>query len=131
MKYVKYIDSQVGKIVIIEEEEKIVEIKINTEKLNKEEYLEKETTLLKKAVKQLEEYFTGKRKKFDLPLNPKGTEFMKNVWEALIKIPYGEVKTYKQIAVEVKRPKAVRAVGMANHRNPIPIIIPCHRVIRK
>ena len=81
------------------------------------------------AVKELEEYFQGKRKVFTVPCVPKGTDFQKRVWEALIQIPYGETRTYKEIAAAAGNPKASRAVGMANNRNPIPIIIPCHRVI--
>ena len=71
----------------------------------------------------------GKRKSFDLPLKPEGTEFQKKVWNALLDIPYGETRSYKDIAVAIGNPKACRAVGMANNRNPISIIIPCHRVI--
>ena len=71
----------------------------------------------------------GERKKFDLPLNPKGTDFQKQVWKILCEIPYGETRSYKQIAEAIGNPKAVRAVGMANHRNPLLIVVPCHRVI--
>ncbi len=78
---------------------------------------------------QLEEYMAGTRTEFDLPLKPEGTEFQKKVWNALLLIPYGETKSYKGIAVLIDNPKGCRAVGMANNRNPIPIIIPCHRVI--
>ena len=81
------------------------------------------------AAKQLGEYFTGARKSFDLPLAPRGTDFQKAVWKALQDIPYGETRSYKQIAETIKSPKACRAVGMANNKNPIWIIIPCHRVI--
>ena len=79
--------------------------------------------------RQLEEYFAGKRKQFDLPLSLRGTEFQRQVWAALRDIPYGVTRSYGQIAQAVGRPKAVRAVGMANHRNPISIIVPCHRVV--
>ncbi len=85
----------------------------------------------KEVVRQLEEYFNQKRKTFDLNLNPQGTEFQMQVWERLEKIPFGETKYYGQIAEEVGNPKASRAIGMANNKNPIPIIIPCHRVIGK
>ena len=88
-----------------------------------------ETPLLRGAARQLEQYFSGRRKDFFLPLNPQGTEFMRQVWQALEDIPYGETRSYKQIAALVGHPKAYRAVGLANNRNPIPIIIPCHRVI--
>ena len=85
--------------------------------------------VLEKAERQLDEYFAGERKVFNLPLAPKGTEFQKKVWAALCDIPYGETRSYGQIAAAVGNPKASRAVGMANHRNPISIIVPCHRVI--
>ncbi|NLC45483.1 MAG: methylated-DNA--[protein]-cysteine S-methyltransferase, partial [Clostridiales bacterium] len=88
-----------------------------------------ETPLLKKTGQQLMEYFIGQRKSFDLPLAPKGTPFQLKVWKALLDIPYGETRSYKDIAIAVGNPKASRAVGMANNRNPISIIIPCHRVI--
>lgn len=88
-----------------------------------------ETMLLKEAKNQLTEYFEGKSKHFDIPLAPYGTEFQKTVWEALQTIPYGETRSYKQIAEKTGNPKAARAVGMANNRNPIAIFIPCHRVI--
>ena len=114
-------------MAIIEEDNKMIEIQINQE--IKEHILQKDTPLLKEAEKQLLEYLEGKRKAFDVPLNPKGTKFMQEVWTALQEIPYGETRTYGQIAQIIGKPKAARAVGMANHRNPIPIIIPCHRVI--
>ncbi len=78
---------------------------------------------------QLTEYFAGERKDFDLPLALAGTEFQVSVLKALLEIPYGETRTYGAIAKQIGRPKAVRAVGAANGRNPIPIIVPCHRVI--
>ena len=89
----------------------------------------KETELLKTAGRQLREYLDGKRKAFDLPLAPKGTDFHKSVWDALLDIPYGETRTYGQIAAQIGNPNASRAVGLANNRNPIPVLIPCHRVI--
>lgn len=127
MKYIKQIHTKLGNIAIIEEDNKIIAIEIN--KKIEEEMVQKETPLLKETEKQLLEYLEGRRKTFTVPLNPKGTKFMKQVWTALQEIPYGEVRTYGQIAQTVGKPKAARAVGMANHRNPIPIIIPCHRVI--
>jgi methylated-DNA-[protein]-cysteine S-methyltransferase len=81
------------------------------------------------AVKQVKEYFNGKRKVFELLLNPQGTDFQKKVWGELKKIPYGELRSYKQIAQAAGNKKACRAVGMANSKNPIAIVIPCHRVI--
>ena len=83
----------------------------------------------KEIARQLEAYFSGKLKSFDLKLAPEGTDFQKSVWNALCEIPYGKTRTYKEIAVSIGKPKAYRAVGLANNRNPIAIIIPCHRVI--
>lgn len=88
-----------------------------------------ETPLIQKAAAQLTEYFAGKRTEFDLPLHLHGTEFQISVWKALQTIPAGETRSYKDIAIIVGNPNASRAVGMANNRNPIAIIIPCHRVI--
>jgi len=84
-----------------------------------------------KAYEQLMEYFAGTRKEFDLPLVPAGTPFQKRVWDALLKIPYGKTVSYSDIALAIGNPKAVRAVGMACNRNPIAIIVPCHRVVGK
>ena len=81
------------------------------------------------AFSQLEEYLDGKRKIFDLPLNPKGTTFQQKVWSCLYHIPYGETRTYKDIAEQIGDENACRAVGSANNKNPIPIFVPCHRVI--
>jgi methylated-DNA-[protein]-cysteine S-methyltransferase len=89
----------------------------------------KVSPVLEEAKKQLLAYFDGDLKEFNLPLAPKGTEFQKDVWKALCQVPYGTVISYKELAEMVGRPKAFRAVGGANHNNPIPIIIPCHRVI--
>jgi methylated-DNA-[protein]-cysteine S-methyltransferase len=88
-----------------------------------------ETPLIKRAAAQIEEYLEGKRKQFTVPIALHGTEFQLAVWEALKTIPYGGTRSYKEIATLIGRPKALRAVGMANNRNPISIIVPCHRVI--
>ena len=88
-----------------------------------------ENTVITECIKQLDEYFGGTRQSFDLPLEPKGTDFQKSVWLALQSIPYGETRSYAQVASLLGRPKASRAVGGANNKNPIHIIIPCHRVI--
>lgn len=87
------------------------------------------SSLEQEAAKQLDEYFKGKRKKFDLPLNLKGTEFQKKVWEVLKQIPYAQTRSYKEIAMMIGNKNASRAVGMANNKNPCPIVVPCHRVI--
>jgi len=94
-----------------------------------DEFEKIETPLIQKAAGQLAEYFEGKRKSFSLPLAPAGTDFQKAVWKALLTIPCGQTRGYGEIAALVGNPKACRAVGMANNRNPIVIIIPCHRVI--
>jgi len=92
---------------------------------------EGETPLTLQAAEELEEYFTGKREAFTVPLSPHGTQFQLAVWEALRAIPYGQTRSYGEIAAAVGRPKAVRAVGMANHDNPLLIFTPCHRVVGK
>lgn len=88
-----------------------------------------QTPLLQEAEEQLTEYFAGVRREFDLPLAPKGTPFQQAVWAELLKIPYGETRTYGQLAAALGKPKASRAVGSACHCNPIGILIPCHRVV--
>ncbi|KNZ40493.1 methylated-DNA--[protein]-cysteine S-methyltransferase [Acetobacterium bakii] len=88
-----------------------------------------ETPLIKNAAAQLRDYLEGKRKEFNFLLEPRGTDFQKSVWRALEAIPYGETRSYKEIAQAIGNPKACRAVGMANNKNPILIVIPCHRVI--
>ena len=88
-----------------------------------------ETALLRQARDELEEYLAGGRREFTVPLRPQGTEFQRRAWEALTGIPYGETRTYREIAEAVQRPKAFRAVGNALNHNPLPIFIPCHRVV--
>lgn len=131
MKYYKDINTVIGKVRIIEEDGYIIELQINKDFDKNEDILEKDTNILKNTERQLSEYFSGKRNTFDLKLNSKGTDFMKKVWRELLNIPYGETRTYKEIAEKIGNPKGARAVGMANNKNPIPIIIPCHRVIGK
>lgn len=87
------------------------------------------TPLLRKAAEEIGEYFAGSQRKFTLPLAPEGSPFQQKVWEALRTIPYGETRTYKQIAIQIGHNQSFRAVGMANNRNPIVIVVPCHRVI--
>ncbi len=87
------------------------------------------TPLTDNVYKQLCEYVEGKRKDFHVPYKLHGTDFQKKVWQALCSIPYGEIRTYKDIAIAVGSPKACRAVGLANNKNPITVIVPCHRVI--
>lgn len=106
----------------------IVQIQKTSEGL--EEGAVQETPLIKKAHMQLEEYFQGKRKSFDLPVSPQGTDFQKRAWQTLLEIPYGETISYSQEAERVNC-SCARAVGSANGKNPILIVIPCHRVINK
>ncbi len=89
----------------------------------------KRASVLARAAKQLAEYFAGKRREFEVPLAPDGTPFQQIVWRALLAIPFGETRSYGEIARAIRRPAASRAVGLANGRNPIAIIVPCHRVI--
>lgn len=93
------------------------------------EGIKRPTALTNMASNQLQEYLAGKRKAFDLPLAPSGTEFQLRVWHALRDIPYGETRTYAEVAEMIGSPRSSRAVGSANNRNPIAMIIPCHRVI--
>ena len=88
-----------------------------------------DSPLLREAERQLRAYFRGERRTFELPLAPHGTAFQKAVWAALLEIPYGETRSYAEIAAKTGKPRACRAVGMANKRNPLPVFIPCHRVI--
>lgn len=125
MKKIFYYDNTyVGRIGIAEEDGAVTHI-IFSER----DWPVEETELIKKAKAQLDEYFEGKRKEFDFPTRLEGTEFQKRVWHALKTIPYGKTATYKQIAELVGCPKGFRAVGLANNRNPISIVYPCHRVV--
>lgn len=123
-----YYQTPIGSIGIVEENEAIIEISFG--KIHTECQLE-ETYLIKKTKQQLQEYIEGERKYFNIPIRYKGTPFEEKVWNALMKVPYGETRTYQEIAKQIGNPKACRAVGMANHRNKIAILIPCHRVIGK
>ena len=126
MEKIFFYDTPVGKLIIGEENGSIT--RVTWTQLPKN-YLQEETELILKCKNQLDEYFAGKRKTFDLPLAPKGTDFQKKVWNALQEIPYGEIRNYKDIAVAVDNPRGCQAVGGANGKNPIAIIIPCHRVV--
>ncbi|UYO99728.1 methylated-DNA--[protein]-cysteine S-methyltransferase [Oceanotoga sp. DSM 15011] len=118
--------NDINDLYIFEENNKIINISYGPMNI---EYIEKETDLIKETYKQIKEYMNGKRRNFEIPLQTKGTVFQNKVWEELKKIPYGKTVSYKYIAEKINNPKAYRAVGMANNRNPISIIIPCHRVI--
>lgn len=120
-------ETGLGSVTFIEEDGALLAISMQRSL----EGVEKETSLTKEAYAQLSEYLNGKRKTFDLPFKMRGTQFQLQVWNALLDIPYGETRSYKQIAEAIGNPKAVRAVGMADNRNPLLIIVPCHRVIGK
>ena len=112
-------NTKIGKIYISADENSILSIS-----LNKPDFYQKETLLIKKAFQELDEYFSGKRKTFDLPLKLNGTEFQKKIWQELIKIPYGKTISYKELARKSGNEKACRAAGMANNKNIIMIVIP-------
>ena len=118
-------DSPFGKLKIEYKGDYMSALKIAADNCDREE----KTALTEKACAQLDEYFTGKRKTFDLPYKLTGTDFQLKVWGALINIPYGETRSYKEIAAAIGSPNASRAIGGANNKNPIAIVIPCHRVI--
>ncbi|WP_419726242.1 methylated-DNA--[protein]-cysteine S-methyltransferase [Terrisporobacter petrolearius] len=126
MNNIFFYETEIGIIGIRENNKAITDIFFS--KVDTNDNIE-ETDLIKECFKQLKEYFEGNRRDFDLPLETRGTEFQKKVWDELLKIPYGETKSYKDIAIAIGNEKACRAIGMANNKNHIPIIIPCHRVI--
>jgi methylated-DNA-[protein]-cysteine S-methyltransferase len=128
MKSVWYYPFSIGEIGIAEENGVISRVFFNSDKVltGFDVY---ETPLLKKAAAQLGMYFDGLRNTFDLPISLQGTDFQLSAWRALQKIPAGETRSYKDIAAQIGRPKAIRAIGTANGQNPIVVIIPCHRVI--
>lgn len=122
-------ESPVGMICMEEQDGAVTGVYIDKECTTEDRSRDVETPVLKEARRQLSEYFLKQRKEFDLPLAPQGTEFQKKVWEALCMIPYGETRSYGEIARQIGNSKASRAVGGANNKNHIMIVIPCHRVI--
>jgi len=122
-----YVDTPIGAILIAVDGSAIVETYFAGAR-PKPDWI-RDDDAFPEAATQLRDYFAGIRQTFDLPLTPRGTEFQQSVWSALLEIPYGQTTTYSAIANKIGRPAAVRAVGAANGANPIPIIIPCHRVI--
>lgn len=123
-----FYEFNIGKVGIAENSERITNVYFTSDVLPENTQI-CETPILKEAARQLESYLSGKLAIFSLPLAPDGTAFMKQVWAYLCEIPYGKTATYGEIAVKTGSPGAARAVGLANNRNPIPIFIPCHRVI--
>ena len=135
MKKIFFYNSPIGELGIVENGYGITDIYTEKELEDKEKlikdknYILEETSLILEAHNELEEYFKGKRKEFTISLSPEGTEFQKKVWQELMKIPYGETRSYKDIAIKIGKPTAARAIGMANNKNRMLIVIPCHRVI--
>lgn len=125
-----YFKTIIGEFGLMEAEDKLVGVLLPGEKLPIGVEI-RETDLLLEGARQIEAYLDGELKEFTIPVSYQGTDFMKKVWTALMDIPYGETRCYKEIAESIGNGKASRAVGMANNRNPLPIIIPCHRVIGK
>jgi methylated-DNA-[protein]-cysteine S-methyltransferase len=123
----RFVDTPIGALLIAGDGDSIVETFFAGAK-PKADWI-RDDDALRDAADQLLAYFAGARDKFDLPLAPRGTDFQQAVWRALLAIPYGQTTTYSTIAQKIGKPAAVRAVGAANGANPIPIIIPCHRVI--
>lgn len=124
-KFFDYYDSPVGILEICTTENELISVLYVDERKESSE----RPGILEEVIKQLDEYFAGSRKDFDIKFKLKGTEFQKTVWNALTDIPYGETVSYKNIATKIGNEKAVRAVGSANGKNVINIIVPCHRVI--
>lgn len=120
-------ESPIGTLYLIGTKDYLCQIKIHCPK----EITRQDLPLFQEAQRQLKEYFSGKRKVFQLPIFFQGTPFQEKVWRSLLNIPYGTTKSYQEIAREIGNEKAVRAVGGAVHCNPLPLILPCHRVIGK
>ncbi len=130
MRYIYFYDSLLGRYALEETGEALTRLWVGDRvSLVPAEAEIKETPLIREAHNQLEAYFSGKLCFFSLPLFPWGTEFQVRVWNELQKIPYGETITYGELACRIGNSKASRAVGMANGRNPLPVFIPCHRVV--
>lgn len=123
----QFMESPVGRLRLVSNGSALVRIEF--ENLHGNDGNQRSDAVIELAAKQLGEYFQGSRTRFSLPLAAAGTEFQNSVWSALEKIPYGELRSYRDIAIAIGNKKAVRAVGAANGRNPIPIVVPCHRVI--
>lgn len=127
------LQSPIGFLTICEQDNQLTRLYLDNQDrgILQSRNFEYHSDFLHEVYHQLNEYFAGKRKIFDLPVDSKGTAFQKAVWRELQKIPYGETRSYEDIAVAIGNKKAVRAIGQANGRNPIMIVVPCHRVIRK
>ena len=126
-------ETPIGPLILLEKDGKlegvIYECKWPMFSRKFKDYEDVETPLLKETKRQLAEYFRGERRAFDLPIKLNGTEFQNKVWSALAQIPFGKTRSYKEQAISVQAPKAVRAIGQTNGANPIAVVLPCHRVI--
>ncbi len=120
------LSSPIGKLTLIADHQSLREIRFGHDDCATVPH---SNPVLDQASQQLQEYFAGRRQHFDLPLQPRGTAFQQQVWKQLLTVDFGELASYQDIATAIGNPKAVRAVGAANGRNPIPIVIPCHRII--
>lgn len=129
----KFVASPIGRLKLVASDKGLVAIlweNDNPRRVRLAELVERPNhPMLVRTEKELDEYFAGKRDAFTVPLDMRGTHFQKQVWEALLGIPFGETRTYGQLANQLGNPKATRAVGAANGRNPLAILVPCHRVI--
>ena len=125
----EYVSSPIGTLRIVSDGTALTRIEFEGQYSDNPTDIQCRDEALAQCARQLEEYFAGERKTFDLPLAATGTPFQKSVWKALVEIPFGELRSYSDIARKIDRVKAVRAVGAANGRNPLPIVVPCHRVI--
>ena len=131
MTYSMQLETPIGPLTVTATEKAVTAIRFGTQvPEGSTRCTEAEATpLLRRAAEEIGDYFAGLRRDFTLPLAPEGTPFQQKVWEALRTIPYGETRTYKQIAIQIGHNQSFRAVGMANNRNPIVVVVPCHRVI--
>lgn len=131
MLYYDHIDTPIGPLLLVGDGAALVEIGLPRRGVAPDapEDAKASKAKLHAAARELDEYFAGTRQQFDVPLRPSGTPFQLEVWGALLTIPYGETTSYAEIALRIRRPRAVRAVGAANGANPLAIIVPCHRVI--
>lgn len=120
-------NTKIGNITIVATNDYITNLYIN---YNNIKAIQEETKLISQTANEIKEYLDGNKKSFSIPIKTEGTIFQNKVWQALLKIPYGETRSYKDIAININNSKAYRAVGTAIKNNPIPIIIPCHRVIK-
>ncbi len=133
MKQFWFYQSPIGELLLVEEYGKLEQLVFPRHHQNREidpQWVQNKDPF-EDVIKQLESYFVGNLKEFSLNINPIGTEFQKQVWHHLLKIPYGTTTYYGELAKKIGNPKASRAIGMANAKNPIPVIVPCHRVIGK